>query len=184
MDSPRPPLPPLLPPLLPPPRRPPLPRSADRPGRPARATRVTGAVITGALLLTGATVTALPASATATAGAEAAPGCVVVGSSRAGRAWLPRARVLVEGTAAVAVRTSTPHTRVAAVAGLVEVQRTSRDDVDPAVLLEVTVGSADDPYPRTVVCQVEVGPVDAGPTAVTAGPDGPGHGARRLVRAD
>ncbi|MFC3689387.1 hypothetical protein ACFOLH_13640 [Aquipuribacter hungaricus] len=185
----------------PPPVRVPRPRSPSDPRRPgsprARRGPAAASLLVGALLLTAAPAHGgrLPGPVAPAPGPSAAPGppealapgapeqvaCLVVGTSRAGRAWLPRARVLVPGLDVLAVRTATPHARVSTEAGLVQVQRTSRHGGGRVVRLEVAVrGPEHRGTWRSVVCEVVVAP----PADGRAAPDGGAHGARRLVRAD
>jgi len=130
------------------------------------------------------------AAAPATEPGSASGPCVVIGASRAGRAWLPRARVQVVGGVVVEVRTLSPDARAWLSGGLVGVQRTSRrsDAARQDVLLELVVQdvSGDDGTRRSITCALAVTgqlPAEGLEDGGGAG-EGHGRGARRLVRAD
>ena len=112
------------------------------------------------------------------------PHCLVVGSSRAGRAWLPRARVLVPGAQVLAARAVSPGARAGAEAGLVEVQRTARRSgaAGAPVVLELVV--LDGPGRRAVPASCTVPRRRDRARATGPPPAPPAHGVRRLVRAD
>ncbi len=175
------------------------------PGRTRARRRRLGAAVAPALLVAvvwgaapaapaGSTAPAAPAGSTAPADlatdkppAQPAsdPGpvaaeCLVVGASRAGRAWLPRARVAVRGARVLLADVSTADARAVATGGLVEVQRTSRRSpaaASPVVLQLLLLDTSGRTPPHRATCAL------AG-TEAPAHRSDVWHGVRRLAVAD
>lgn len=103
------------------------------------------------------TTTATTTTAATTAATAAEPGCRVVAAGRAGRAWLPWARVAAPGARLLAVDVVTGAARADLHTGTVVVQRTARRSPAAAVPVELEVLLVDHRGAGVRTCTVDLG---------------------------